>query len=116
MKINNIVCSGDLNQQVPFERLPELPVDTYKYDPTRYHGAYILLTEGKATIYKSGKYIIYGLKSLDSVNQSYEEFLAILSPIVDSAIVTSLNTMVNGSVLITTLPFPQKMRMKFCGQ
>jgi transcription initiation factor TFIID TATA-box-binding protein len=88
MKINNIVCSGDLNQQVPFERLPELPVDTYKYDPTRYHGAYILLTEGKATIYKSGKYIIYGLKSLDSVNQSYEEFLAILSPIVDSAIVT----------------------------
>ena len=88
MKINNIVCSGDLNQQVPFDRLPELPSALYKYDPEIYHGAYILLSEGKATIYRSGKYIIYGLKSLDSVNHSYEEFLAILSLIVDSAIVT----------------------------
>lgn len=88
MKINNIVCSGDLKQPVPFDRLPELPADFYKYDPEMYHGAYILLTEGKATIYKSGKYIIYGLKSLGAVKQSFTEFCSILSPIIDTEIVS----------------------------
>lgn len=88
MKINNLVCSGDLNQPVPFHRLPELPADLYKYDPEMYHGAYILLTEGKATIYRSGKYIIYGLKSPDAVMQSFAEVCSILSRIIDTEVVS----------------------------
>lgn len=86
MKIINIVASGNLHQKIPFERLPELPDPNYKYNPDIYHGAYILLSRGKATIYRSGKYIIYGLASLDEVDTSYQEFLTILSPIIDPSL------------------------------
>jgi len=83
MKLTNIVASGDLHQSVPFQRLSELAAAVCKYDPKIYHGAYILLSRGKATVYRSGKYIIYGLRSLDDVSQSYQELLTHLSPIVD---------------------------------
>ncbi len=86
MKLINIVASGDLHQPVPFERLPELPDTNYRYDPRNYHGAYILLSRGKATIYKSGKYIIYGLTSLDEVDASYREFLTLISPLIDPSL------------------------------
>ena len=83
MKIVSVIASGDLHQQVPFERLPELPAATY--NPEVYHGAYILLSRGKATIYRSGRYIIYGLATLDEANTSYREFLPLISPIIDPA-------------------------------
>ena len=83
MKIVSVIASGALHQQVPFERLPELPAATY--NPEVYHGAYILLSLGKATIYRSGKYIIYGLATLDEVDTSYREFLTLISPIIDPA-------------------------------
>ena len=86
MKITNIVVSGDLNQPLPFERLPKLPARACTYNPGTYHGAYILLSRGKATIYRSGKYIIYGLTSLDGPAPAYKELLAILSPIIDPAL------------------------------
>lgn len=86
MKLINIVASGDLHQPVPFERLPELPDTNYRYNPENYHGAYILLSRGKATIYRSGKYIIYGLTSLDEVDISYREFLTRISPLIDPSL------------------------------
>ena len=86
MKIINIVTSGDLHQLISFERLPDLPNANYKYNPDVYHGAYILLSRGKATIYRSGKYIIYGLASLDDVDKSYREFLTLISPIIDPSL------------------------------
>ncbi|MDN5338903.1 MAG: transcription initiation factor TATA-box-binding protein [Euryarchaeota archaeon] len=86
MKIINIVASGDLHQSVSFERLPELPDTNYRYNPENYHGAYILLSRGKATIYRSGKYIIYGLASLDEVDTSYREFLTLISPLIDPSL------------------------------
>jgi len=86
MKIINIVASGDLHQPVPFERLSELPDTNYNYNPDIYHGAYILLSRGKATIYRSGKYIIYGLASLDEVDTSYREFLTTLSSLIDPSL------------------------------
>ncbi|RQD79044.1 MAG: hypothetical protein D5R99_09125 [Methanocalculus sp. MSAO_Arc1] len=85
MKIINIVCSGDLLQAIPFQRLEELAPDSYKYDPEQYHGAYILISGGKVTLYRSGKYIIYGLKSLDQIDGAYQEFLSIIAPIIDCA-------------------------------
>lgn len=88
MKIVNIVSSGDLRQSVPFQRLPELSPGRYKYDPEMYHGAYILLTAGKATVYRSGKYIIYGQKALEEVETSFKELIAILSPLIDLALVS----------------------------
>ena len=86
MKIINIVASGDLHQPIPFERLPEFPDTNYRYNPENYHGAYILLARGKATIYRSGKYIIYGLASLDEVDTSYREFLTTLSSLIDPSL------------------------------
>jgi transcription initiation factor TFIID TATA-box-binding protein len=86
MKIINIVASGDLHQPVPFLRLPELPDTAYRYDPEIYHGAYILLSRGKATIYRSGKYILYGLASPGHLDPSYQEFLTILAPIIDPSL------------------------------
>lgn len=83
MKIINIVCSGDLHQAIPFQRLEELPSISYRYNPENYHGAYILISTGKVTLYRSGKYIIYGLKSLDQIDGAYLEFLSIISPIID---------------------------------
>lgn len=83
MKIINIVCSGDLHQTILFQRLEELPSDSYRYDPEKYHGAYILISGGKVTLYRSGKYIIYGLKSLDQIDGAFKEFLTITSPIID---------------------------------
>jgi transcription initiation factor TFIID TATA-box-binding protein len=53
-----------------------------------YHGAYILLSRGKVTLYRSGKYIFVGLKSLDEVESSYREFLALLSLIIDPSLVS----------------------------
>lgn len=85
MQIINIVSSGDLRQAIPFQRLEELPSASYRYDPDQYHGAYILISTGKVTLYRSGKYIIYGLKSLDQIDGAYQEFLAIISPIIDPA-------------------------------
>ena len=86
MKITNIVASGDLHQPIPFERLPELPDTNYRYNPENYHGAYILLSRGKATIYRSGKYIIYGLASLDDIDAAYREFLTTLSSLIDPSL------------------------------
>ncbi|MDO8842491.1 hypothetical protein [Methanocalculus sp.] len=83
MKIINIVCSGDLHQEISFQRLVEIPAESYRYDPENYHGAYILISGGKVTLYRSGKYIIYGLKSLDQIDGAYQEFLNIISPIIE---------------------------------
>jgi transcription initiation factor TFIID TATA-box-binding protein len=88
MKIVKIVSSGDLHQPVPFQRLPELPASRYKYDPEHYQGAYLLLTAGKATVYRSGKYIIYGQKALGDIDRSFKELLTLLSPIIDPELVS----------------------------
>ncbi|MDD3857767.1 MAG: hypothetical protein PHP43_06935 [Methanoculleus sp.] len=69
--------------------MPELPDTNYQYNPENYHGAYILLSRGKATIYRSGKYIIYGLGALGEVDTSYREFLTLISPIIDDPALAS---------------------------
>jgi len=52
-------------------------------------GAYTLFSRGKATIYRSGKYIIYGLATLDEVDASYREVLALISPLIDPSLATT---------------------------
>ena len=109
MKLINIVASGDLHQPVPFERLPELPDTNYRYNPENYHGAYILLSRGKATIYKSGKYIIYGLTSLDEVDASYREFLTLISPLIDPSLASppEIRNIVGMDDLLIKIPLLQ---------
>lgn len=85
MEIVNIVCSGKFNGQINLERLVELGSDIYQYDPENYHGGYIILNEGKVTIYHTGKYIIVGLKSLYSVESAFSRLKEILKNYLDTS-------------------------------
>ena len=79
MKIVNIVYSGNLECEINFERFRELGASIFSYNPKSYHGAYFQLSKGKVTLYRSGKYIIVGLKSLDDIESAFKEFFSIIS-------------------------------------
>lgn len=88
MKIVNVVASGDLHQTVDLNGLSALG-DLFRFDRTKYHGGYLSLHGGKATIYRSGKYILYGMKSTESLSGIWAEFRKILSPFLDMSVATS---------------------------
>ena len=77
LKIVNIVASGSFNQMVDLYALSAIG-DRYKYDPDVYHGGYIQLSSVKVTVYRTGKYILTGIKSLDSLSSLWEELVSIL--------------------------------------
>ena len=83
MRLTNLVASGDLCQPLDLERLRELG-DRYRYDTTRYHGGYVLLSRCKATVYRSGKYIFTGLKDPEHVVETWTEFIDLLAPYIDT--------------------------------
>ncbi len=106
MPIINIVCSGTLNQSVDLEILAQSPDIEVIYNPKKYHGAYLVIENRKITIYKSGKYIITGLKKIEDVLRFYElirialdgvlDVTCISSPIIQNiVIIESLNSPVN---------------------
>ncbi len=82
MKIINVVASGDLHQTVHLNSLSVIG-DRFRFDPEKYHGGYLSLHGGKATIYRSGKYILYGMKSVESLSKIWDEFHSILSSYFD---------------------------------
>jgi|Deesub1362B_J571_1020462.scaffolds.fasta_scaffold00053_24 transcription initiation factor TFIID TATA-box-binding protein len=83
MKIVNIVCSGDLKTEINLEEISKSGNSAFIYDPSNYHGGYIILSNAKATIYKTGRYIIVGLKSIDEVERAFFELKNFLSRFVD---------------------------------
>lgn len=83
MKIVNIICSGNLNCSINIEKLQDLGSSRFIYNPKSYHGGYLIFSKGKVTIYKSGKYILIGLKSLDDVIPVYKEMITVLSKFFD---------------------------------
>jgi transcription initiation factor TFIID TATA-box-binding protein len=83
MKIINIVCSGDLKTEIDLKKIRESKEPSFTYNPSKYHGGYITLSKGKATLYKTGKYIIVGLKSPDDVDLAFLELKHFLSRFVD---------------------------------
>lgn len=72
MQVVNIVVSGSFNQKVDFDFMID-SMPSFKYNPKKYHGGYLLLSNHKATIYKSGKYIITGIKEFDEILVVYDE-------------------------------------------
>lgn len=80
MEIVNLVCSGDLHQSLDLTILSELGDSISQYNPAHYHGAYLKIGPRKITLYKSGKYIIYGLKSLEEVDLYYNKMVEIIRP------------------------------------
>ncbi|MDL0131466.1 TATA-box-binding protein [Halobacterium salinarum] len=82
VEIANIVGSGDLGVELDVEALEaDLSTPYSEYDPSNYHGLYVRLEEGGPliTIYRSGKYIISGCSSEESLHETNEEFLGMLA-------------------------------------
>lgn len=82
VEIANIVGSGDLGVELDVEALEaDLSTPYSEYDPSNYHGLYVRLEEDGPliTVYQSGKYIIVGCSSMDSLHETNEEFLVMLA-------------------------------------
>jgi transcription initiation factor TFIID TATA-box-binding protein len=82
VEIANIVGSGDLGIELDIEALEaDLSTPYLEYDPSNYHGLYVRLEEGGPliTVYQSGKYIISGCSSKESLYETNKEFLGMLA-------------------------------------
>ncbi|MDL0134871.1 TATA-box-binding protein [Halobacterium salinarum] len=82
VEIANIVGSGDLGVELDIEALEaDLSTPYSEYDPSNYHGLYVRLEENGPliTVYRSGKYIITGCASMESLHETNEEFLGMLA-------------------------------------
>ena len=77
MKIVNIVASGSFNQKIDLAALSVLG-DRYSYNREKYIGGYLTLSSAKVTIYRTGNYIIYGIKSVESISSLWEELVSLL--------------------------------------
>ena len=77
MKIVNIVASGSFNQKIDLAALSVLG-ERYSYNPEKYIGGYITLSSAKVTIYRTGNYIITGIKSVESISSLWEELVSLL--------------------------------------
>ena len=81
MKVENIVCSGSFNQEL---NLPDLArAELIDYDPEMYHGGYIKTNGHSVTIYRSGKYILPGMKSISDMKATFESVISILGSALD---------------------------------
>lgn len=82
VEIANVVGSGDLHVELNLEALSEdLSTPHIEYDPSNYHGLYVRLVEGGPliTVYRSGKYIISGCSSYDSLDTTNSGFFEKMS-------------------------------------
>ena len=84
VKTENIVCSGSFNQPVNLSLLAQERV--IEYDPEMYHGGYIKTKNHSITIYRSGKYIMPGIKSSEDAAETFAKMKEILAPYLDTAL------------------------------
>ena len=78
----NIVVSGSLGKRIDLDELVRRGV--IEYNPEYYHGGYLPLGNNiKATIYRSGKYIIPGIKNLEDIDSLFETMKRKLSNYLD---------------------------------
>lgn len=82
VEIANVVGSGDLGVELDLEALEgDLSTPYLEYDPSNYHGLYVRLKEGGPliTVYRSGKYIISGCPSEETLHETNDGFLRALA-------------------------------------
>ena len=82
MKIENIVSSGSLNCEIDLRKLSE-ECDQVVYGKNRYPGGYVKFDGHSVTIYRTGKYIMPGMKSIDEMDSCFQKLLSILSSYID---------------------------------
>lgn len=85
MKIVNIVASGSFGQDINLSALTVLG-EKYIFNRSKYPGGYIVLRSAKMTVYRTGKYIITGIRSLDLLEGLWNEAVVLLSPLLDAAL------------------------------
>jgi len=110
MQIVNIVASGDLNQRIDYSELTPLH-EKLLNNPEKYHGCYIRLSACKATLYKTGKFIFTGLKSPESVQETWDEFYNTLTSVI--SITSPTPPKVNNIVSVHVLNHPVNLT-KLC--
>lgn len=81
MHIENIVSSGSFNQEIDLKELSK--IDCIEYGKNKYPGAYIKFKGHSITVYRTGKYIIPGMKSFEELDDIFAEIKKILSPYLD---------------------------------
>jgi transcription initiation factor TFIID TATA-box-binding protein len=86
MQIVNIVTSGTLGQSVDLLKLLN-GCDEFRYDPENYHGGYLQLSKYVATIYRSGKYIVPGVKAVGDIASIHQEIVSRLEHLLDASLI-----------------------------
>lgn len=85
MEIKTIVVLGNLNQKINLASLSIL--DNYRLSKSQ---GYLKLGTLTASIYKTGKVQIYGIKNESDIPDVWSDFLNKISPVIDIAGVDSL--------------------------
>jgi len=85
MDIVNIVISGSFGQPVDLVSLNVLG-DVYSYTPGKYPGGYIKLSSAKVTVYRTGNFIIPGIKTISQIDNLWDELVTIVKPVLDTSL------------------------------
>lgn len=81
IEIVNVVSSGSLGSEFDLEAVNAELADIAEYDPEKYPGIYIRLSESSPliTLYRTGKYIITGADSAQDASSTRDHFLDLLT-------------------------------------
>ncbi len=82
VKIENIVCSGTFNQPLDLRQLAD-DCEFIEYGLNKYPGGYIKFDGHSVTIYRTGKYIMPGMRSFEDVENTFSKVKEILAPYTD---------------------------------
>ena len=85
MKLENVVCSGTFNQELDLHALAS-QCKCAVYGKNRYPAAYLKFDNHSVTVYRTGKYIMPGMKSFDDVTNTFDKMKEILFPFTDTSL------------------------------
>jgi transcription initiation factor TFIID TATA-box-binding protein len=109
VKIENIVCSGTLNQEINLMDLSRAGV--IEYDPEMYHAGYIKTNGHSITLYRTGKYIMPGMKSFEDMKDTFDKVCSILSTVLDEGRFSA--PAVRNMVCSSIAPYPLDLERMF---
>lgn len=113
LKIENIVCLCNLNSPINLHELCKL-VDL-EFEPEQFPGAFFRIGKIVVTLYKSGKFLITGAKSIEEINETFNLVKDTLSAIADTTL-CSKPQIVNMVCSSNVMPIKnvQKLYIQMC--
>lgn len=79
MKLENIVCSGALNQPVDLVSISK-KCNCFMLSKNKYPAAYLHINSHSITIYRTGKYIMPGMKNTEDISDTFFKMIETLTP------------------------------------